>query len=298
MPPVQACLHKHPYTKALNSLCIWQGTNQAGLTSYATQLKPEQGNPSQGQTHQGSAATAPAPTSAPAAAAMPQPQISTTEASAPSSSLPAASASTASAAQQQEHFSLSSIDKLPAAAQQPQGTASAITHALPMLPEGPMASTGVNAAESISQGLSAQHQPPAPNGPALEMQPTHGAGSTDTRQHSQAANAAVQNGVIKPEPGSGLPVGSHGYQPSQSILHAAAACAPQPSPSWSVHQLPHGQWVCVMRDGATLTLAQLYYTLESVGRTLPQDRLHALGMMIEQLTRLGEKCLPPPQKAS
>ena len=51
---------------------------------------------------------------------------------------------------------------------------------------------------------------------------------------------------------------------------------------WSSCQ--KGQYVCVMQDGAKLTLEQLYYTLEHVGNSLPEDKYEALSMMIKQLT--------------
>ena len=71
--------------------------------------------------------------------------------------------------------------------------------------------------------------------------------------------------------------------------HAQHAQQVQQGASWYVEQLPGGQWVCVMQDGAKLTLEQLYYTLEHVGKSLPEDKYEALSMMIKQLTDCGEK---------
>lgn len=70
---------------------------------------------------------------------------------------------------------------------------------------------------------------------------------------------------------------------------AAQSQQAQQGASWYVEQLPGGQWVCVMQDGAKLTLEQLYYTLEHVGKSLPEDKYEALSMMIKQLTDCGEK---------
>lgn len=118
-----------------------------------------------------------------------------------------------------------------------------------------------------------------------------------TRQHSQSANAAaVSSGLPSAAAGNSSFVSSRSDQPSQH-QHAAAPM-PQQAPSWSVVRLQNGQWVCSMQDGAMLTLGQLLYTLHSVGKSLPQNKLQALGMMIEQLTRLGEKCPPLPQTAA
>ncbi len=75
-------------------------------------------------------------------------------------------------------------------------------------------------------------------------------------------------------------------QPAMQSQHAQQA---QQGASWYVEQLPGGQWVCVMQDGAKLTLEQLYYTLEHVGKSLPEDKYEALSMMIKQLTDCGEK---------
>lgn len=75
-------------------------------------------------------------------------------------------------------------------------------------------------------------------------------------------------------------------QPAVQSQHAQQ---PQQGASWYVEQLPGGQWVCVMQDGAKLTLEQLYYTLEHVGKSLPEDKYEALSMMIKQLTDCGEK---------
>ncbi|KAA6418292.1 MAG: hypothetical protein FRX49_11801 [Trebouxia sp. A1-2] len=75
-------------------------------------------------------------------------------------------------------------------------------------------------------------------------------------------------------------------QPAVQSQHAQQA---QQGASWYVEQLPGGQWVCVMQDGAKLTLEQLYYTLEHVGKSLPEDKYEALSMMIKQLTDCGEK---------
>ena len=63
----------------------------------------------------------------------------------------------------------------------------------------------------------------------------------------------------------------------------------QQAASWYVERAPGGEWVCVMQDGAKLSLEQLYYTLEHVGESLPQDKYQALSMMIKQLTDCGEK---------
>lgn len=75
-------------------------------------------------------------------------------------------------------------------------------------------------------------------------------------------------------------------QQSQQAQHAQQAA------TWAVEQLPDGQYVCVMQDGAKLTLEQLYYTLEHVGKSLPKDKYEALSMMIKQLTEHGEKYEP------
>ena len=75
-------------------------------------------------------------------------------------------------------------------------------------------------------------------------------------------------------------------QPGVQSQHAQHA---QQGASWYVEQATGGQWVCVMQDGAKLTLEQLYYTLEHVGKSLPEDKYEALSMMIKQLTDCGEK---------
>ena len=134
------------------------------------------------------------------------------------------------------------------------------------------------------------------NAPTTMLHQSQAPVTGDTRQHSQSANAAaVSSGLSSAAAGNSSFVSSRSDQPSQH-QHAAAPM-PQQAPSWSVVRLQNGQWVCSMQDGAMLTLGQLLYTLHSVGKSLPQDKLQALGMMIEQLTRLGEKCPPLPQTA-
>lgn len=78
----------------------------------------------------------------------------------------------------------------------------------------------------------------------------------------------------------------------QQSYHAQQAQHAQQAATWAVEQLPEGQYVCVMQDGAKLTLEQLYYTLEHVGKSLPEDKYEALSMMIKQLTEHGEKYEP------
>ena len=78
-------------------------------------------------------------------------------------------------------------------------------------------------------------------------------------------------------------------QQAQHAQQGQQAQHVQQGASWYVEQLPGGQWVCVMQDGAKLTLEQLYYTLEHVGKSLPEDKYEALSMMIKQLTDCGEK---------
>ena len=103
------------------------------------------------------------------------------------------------------------------------------------------------------------------------------------------------------EPGHGQ-VKVQDYAPSsEEGPHAAGQTAAQhvqqskhaqQAATWAVEQLPEGQYVCVMQDGAKLTLEQLYYTLEHVGKSLPEDKYEALSMMIKQLTEHGEKYEP------
>lgn len=79
----------------------------------------------------------------------------------------------------------------------------------------------------------------------------------------------------------------------QQTHHAQHAQHAQQAATWAVEQLPEGQYVCVMQDGAKLTLEQLYYTLEHVGNSLPEDKYEALSMMIKQLTEYEKKYEPP-----
>lgn len=78
-------------------------------------------------------------------------------------------------------------------------------------------------------------------------------------------------------------------QHAQQAQQAQQAQHAQQAATWAVEQLPDGQYVCVMHDGAKLSLEQLYYTLEHVGKSLPEDKYEALNMMITQLTAHGEK---------
>ena len=107
-----------------------------------------------------------------------------------------------------------------------------------------------------------------------------------------STNAAV-DAATKAGGSTGVSTSSDREQPGNSLLQAANL--PHQAPSWSVERLGDGQWVCTMHDGAQLTLGQLYYTLQHVGKSLPQDKLQALSMMIDQLTRLGETCPAMPQ---
>ena len=85
---------------------------------------------------------------------------------------------------------------------------------------------------------------------------------------------------------------SAGQRAAQQAQHAQLAQHAEQAATWAVEQLPEGQYVCVMQDGAKLSLEQLYYTLEHVGNSLPEDKYEALCMMVKQLTAHGEKYEP------
>ena len=301
---------------------MWQGA-QADLADSAHQLKAGPARASEGLSGQGSAAPAPAVTSAVTAAqgvshtkAQPHRAL---DASAPLKSL-GLPANVAPAAQQQQGSRLANSDQLPEAAHQQQGAMQDLEQGMlrHQQQHAVAASSGLPTELKSSQppaSASGQHSQSAVAG----TQQAPGPHTAEPRQHSQGANAG---GLSKPQSSvagfwpnrlaamsmpdgastsggsTGLGSSSHNSQPGLNLLHAAAAYMPQQGPSWSVQRLSNGQWVCAMDDGATLNLEQLYYTFHSVGRNLPQDKLQALGSMIEQLTRLGEKGPPLPQTAS
>lgn len=307
---------------------MWQGT-QANLADSAHQLKAGQARASEGLSGQGGAAPAAATTSAVSAAqdvshTKPQPHRAL-EASAPlkSSGPPT---STAPAAQQQQGSRLANNDQLPEAAHQQQGAMQDLEQGMlrHQQQHAVAASSGLLTEVKSSQppaSASGQHSQSVVAG----TQQAPGPHTAEPRQHSQGANAgglsksqqlsvagswpnrlaamsmpdgASTSGASTSGASTGLGSIPHNNQPGHHLLHAAAAYMPQQGPSWSVQRLSNGQWVCAMDDGATLNLEQLYYTFHSVGRNLPQDKLQALGSMIEQLSRLGEKGPPLPQSAS
>ena len=302
---------------------MWQGA-QANLAESAHQLKAGQARASEGLSGQGGAAPALALTSAVTAAqdvshTKAQPHRAA-DASAPLKSL-GFPASIAPATQQQQGSAAANSNQLPQATHQQQGAMQDLEQGMPghQQQHAVAASSGIPTEMKSSQppaSASGQHSQSAVAGTQQAPEPH----TAEPRQHSQGANAG---GLSKPQQSSvagswpnrlaamsmpdgastsggstGLGSSSHNNQPGHNLLHAAAAYMPQQGPSWSVQRLSNGQWVCAMDDGATLNLEQLYYTFHSVGRNLPQDKLQALGSMIEQLTRLGEKGPPLPQTAS
>ena len=122
-------------------------------------------------------------------------------------------------------------------------------------------------------------------------------GVTVSRQgqaHEQEPSRGRGHGQVKVQDYAPAPVEVAHAAPHTAAQHAqqAAAQHAQQAATWAVEQLPEGQYVCVMQDGAKLTLEQLYYTLEHVGKSLPEDKYEALSMMIKQLTERGEKYEP------
>lgn len=114
------------------------------------------------------------------------------------------------------------------------------------------------------------------------------AGEQEPRQGQGCEQVKVQDYAPRPLEG---PHAAAQRAPQQA-QHAHQAQHAQQAATWAVEQLPEGQYVCVMQDGAKLTLEQLYYTLEHVGESLPEDKYEALSMMIKQLTEHGEKYEP------
>lgn len=114
------------------------------------------------------------------------------------------------------------------------------------------------------------------------------AGEQESRQGQGQGQGKVQDCAQRPVEG----LHAAAQRAPQQAQHAHQAQHAQQAATWAVEQLPEGQYVCVMQDGAKLTLEQLYYTLEHVGKSLPEDKYEALSMMIKQLTEHGEKYEP------
>lgn len=131
-----------------------------------------------------------------------------------------------------------------------------------------------------------------PNGANPAVRASGCTGVTVSKQapaHQQEASRGQGHLQVKVQDYAPAPVEALHAAAQRAAQHAQHA---QHAATWAVEQLPEGQYVCVMQDGAKLSLEQLYYTLEHVGKSLPEDKFEALSMMIKQLTEHGEEYEP------
>ncbi|KAL0054042.1 hypothetical protein WJX82_002859 [Trebouxia sp. C0006] len=185
---------------------------------------------------------------------------------------------------------------------------------LQTLPALPSASLGPTAPQSMALGPSAPQisSPRSQPTPALGFQPVR-PGPYNPKGSALGylpAESAESNGVQAPEalssdgaPGQAATSPTkNGPQPSVPghMLQQYPLLGALPKDlNWppsngfaaQLHSLRAAQSgpLAAAPDGAKLTLEQLYYTLEHVGKSLPEDKYEALSMMIRQLTDCGEK---------